>query len=1084
MSSVCICRSSMESLRCPVLIAALAVILCSSPALGDRKFGCLFEDELCAPYEFCVNDGVFGRCQELAGGHLYTYDISPSALQRLRILLQKLAHRGLTWQDDITQQVISRELSKLRNVPLRHQATPLSPSDRPSAYSSSRDRKLRPAQVELSKNLHQYLTGLGFLPQAEVDAQREGARVQNEDIKSDGHLESGWPKPQQGWKETTLYSLQKGADHPPVTKVFTQSGEGRHPKLSATLSNQDPARSKLLSSHLERLLAGAPVAQQGSPGEEASWPKGKLHYLSYIRPALSENAKLQPQEAFGSKTQRPNLDRLLFKAGTNRLGAKEPLSVMDERFIQNVVNQLGRHSISMEALMGKDLDQLAEVITGALQEADKQQPAVGARPGEGAAASRGDMDGNMEPPADIQLNQDQVLKSDKGQDPNQKDTLATKQQGQQIDGADKEPVDKQHAAFFSKLLDYLNLENFGDAADVSAGRPAPLQKMVGLESVQSRTTQIQVPVPHRWEEKSVVAPAKDGSTLRLTGGAEGPVAHVDSEIERLMQGIQAPTGKKQLEPQKKDMKVKTQLVHVGVKEFSSRGKDRHFGYIITGTDSLTTDQGLDLMERLTKGLNLQAADLTQLSVLGPAMTFRVGANSRNITTADVVEVAVRQKQQLEKETGLKIVEAGVSDRGSLTQIPMVKETRVESGQFLLLSVLCMLFILVALAVSATFFCVRQRSHLHMKEKLASLGTDTSTDATATYQELCRQRMAIRTSERVERPETLRHSRLNSVSSQFSDGPAASPSTRSSTSSWCEEPVPSNMDISTGHMILSYMEDHLKNKNRLEREWEALCSYQAEPSACSVGQGEQNSKRNRSDAVVVYDHSRITLKAENNHGNSDYINASPIMDHDPRNPTYISSQGPLPSTVADFWQMVWESGCVVIVMLTPLSENGVKQCHHYWPDEGSDVYHVYEVNLVSEHIWCEDFLVRSFYLKNLQTNETRTVTQFHFLSWMDRGIPASARTLLDFRRKVNKCYRGRSCPIIVHCSDGAGRSGTYILIDMVLNRMAKGAKEIDIAATLEHLRDQRAGMVQTKEQFEFALTAVAEEVNAILKALPQ
>lgn len=75
----------------------------------------------------------------------------------------------------------------------------------------------------------------------------------------------------------------------------------------------------------------------------------------------------------------------------------------------------------------------------------------------------------------------------------------------------------------------------------------------------------------------------------------------------------------------------------------------------------------------------------------------------------------------------------VFQRGSLTQIPVVKETRVESGQFLLLSVLCMLFILVALAVSATFFCVRQRSHLRMKEKLASLGTDTSTDATATYQ---------------------------------------------------------------------------------------------------------------------------------------------------------------------------------------------------------------------------------------------------------------------------------------------------------------------------------------------------------------
>lgn len=78
-------------------------------------------------------------------------------------------------------------------------------------------------------------------------------------------------------------------------------------------------------------------------------------------------------------------------------------------------------------------------------------------------------------------------------------------------------------------------------------------------------------------------------------------------------------------------------------------------------------------------------------------------------------------------------------------------------------------------------------------------------------------------------------------------------------------------------------------------------------------------------------------------------------------------------------------------------------------------------------------------------------------------------------QVNKSYRGRSCPIIVHCSDGAGRSGTYILLDMVLARMAKGVREIDIAATLEHIRDQRADMVATRAQFEFVLTAVAEEV---------
>uniref|UniRef100_A0AAX7UKA1 Protein tyrosine phosphatase receptor type N2 n=1 Tax=Astatotilapia calliptera TaxID=8154 RepID=A0AAX7UKA1_ASTCA len=451
-------------------------------------------------------------------------------------------------------------------------------------------------------------------------------------------------------------------------------------------------------------------------------------------------------------------------------------------------------------------------------------------------------------------------------------------------------------------------------------------------------------------------------------------------------------------------------------------------------------------------------------VVGPAVTFKVSPNAQNVSTADVANVAGR-----------------FSLGSQINQIP-TKYSQTESTKFLILTVVSILCIVGVLLASTVVYCLRHRSHHKIKEKLTNLGTDTSSDATATYQELCRQRMAVKPP--AERPEPI-SSRINSVSSQFSDGgQAVSPSARSSISSWSEEPAHSNMDISTGHMILSYMEDHLKNKDRLEKEWEALCAYQAEPNACTIGLKDGNAKKNRSAAVVAYDHSRITLKVESSQGNSDYINASAIMDHDPRNPAYIATQGPLPSTVADFWQMVWENGCVVIVMLTPLVESGVKQCYHYWPDEGSNLYHIYEVNLVSEHIWCDDFLVRSFYLKNMQTNETRTVTQFHFLTWLNQNVPETSRTLLDFRRKVNKCYRGRSCPIIVHCSDGAGRTGTYILIDMVLNKMAKGAKEIDIAATLEHLRDQRPGMVQTKDQFEFALTAVAEEVNAILKALPQ
>ncbi|XP_025785858.1 receptor-type tyrosine-protein phosphatase-like N [Puma concolor] len=477
--------------------------------------------------------------------------------------------------------------------------------------------------------------------------------------------------------------------------------------------------------------------------------------------------------------------------------------------------------------------------------------------------------------------------------------------------------------------------------------------------------------------------------------------------------------------------------------------------------------------------------LTHFSgVVGPALTFRIRHNEQNLSLADVTQQAGLVKSELEAQTGLQILQTGVGQREEAAAVlprPAHGTSPMRSVLLTLVALAGVAGLLVALAVA---LCVRQHARQRDKERLAALGPEGAHgDTTFEYQDLCRQHMATKSLfNRAEGPPEP--SRVSSVSSQFSDAAQASPSSHSSTPSWCEEPAQANMDISTGHMILAYMEDHLRNRDRLAKEWQALCAYQAEPNTCATAQGEGNIKKNRHPDFLPYDHARIKLKVESSPSRSDYINASPIIEHDPRMPAYIATQGPLSHTIADFWQMVWESGCTVIVMLTPLVEDGVKQCDRYWPDEGSSLYHVYEVNLVSEHIWCEDFLVRSFYLKNVQTQETRTLTQFHFLSWPAEGTPASTRPLLDFRRKVNKCYRGRSCPIIVHCSDGAGRTGTYILIDMVLNRMAKGVKEIDIAATLEHVRDQRPGLVRSKDQFEFALTAVAEEVNAILKALPQ
>ncbi|XP_042283745.1 receptor-type tyrosine-protein phosphatase N2-like isoform X3 [Thunnus maccoyii] len=1017
-------------------------------ASADRRFGCLFENELCSPYEICVNDGMFGRCHSVPVKEGYTYDVSPSVVQRFRMLLEKLSNRGLTWEDDTTQQVLSKELSKLRRIPYRlPQNGPIYNTDsRPVAEAMDPlDQRVKPVEVELSRNLQTYLQRLGLLPKTPSAA----------GLSAPGkNMQSGIPADFYRSKAQTV--AQKASPSSFSSLSSFQPLQKQRPPADQLLGMQ--AEGDLLLGALRQYLSGRLSLNGGdvSP-EEQQAPSSRL------RPFYSngiENAGLKKET---SKPRLPKTGR------TQGASVKEPLTYVDERFIQNVLKNAGRQHLDVDTLTPQDLDQLSSLIADALQVVDHDKgPNMGlTRLRPGPRDLEGELKDGEEEMEDAARDEEEekLLESAPTAKPEQNTPIVPAAlEERHTDTEEHNVKDKPDSGnLFTKLLAYLDKTPFSASPSATnrndIAMETPRAQQVGLENVQSRTS-----------EAGMTVQKKD---------ATQSVEEV-SEVEGWIKEVAPPPASLVYdEPHKKTMHVPE--LQLDVKANRKKADDDVFGYVITDTDRLQTDEGLHLIEILARRAKIQMTDLAELSVVGPAVTFKVSPNTQNVSTADVANVAVQQKVAVEKEAKFNILEAGVADGSQINQIP-TKYSQAESTKFLILTVVSILCIVGVLLASTVVYCLRHRSHHKLKEKLTNLGTDTGSDATATYQELCRQRMAVKPP--AERPEPM-SSRINSVSSQFSDGgPAVSPSARSSISSWSEEPAHSNMDISTGHMILSYMEDHLKNKDRLEKEWEALCAYQAEPNACTFGLKDGNAKKNRSTAIVAYDHSRITLKVENSQGNSDYINASPIMDHDPRNPAYIATQGPLPSTVADFWQMVWENGCVVIVMLTPLVESGVKQCYHYWPDEGSNLYHIYEVNLVSEHIWCDDFLVRSFYLKNMQTNETRTVTQFHFLTWLNQNVPETSRTLLDFRRKVNKCYRGRSCPIIVHCSDGSGRTGTYILIDMVLNKMAKGAKEIDIAATLEHLRDQRPGMVQTKDQFEFALTAVAEEVNAILKALPQ
>ncbi|CAK5060683.1 unnamed protein product [Meloidogyne enterolobii] len=319
-----------------------------------------------------------------------------------------------------------------------------------------------------------------------------------------------------------------------------------------------------------------------------------------------------------------------------------------------------------------------------------------------------------------------------------------------------------------------------------------------------------------------------------------------------------------------------------------------------------------------------------------------------------------------------------------------------------------------------------------------------------YAELCRQRA-----------ETIPHS----VAVIEGSGQR---SKHSSTSSFHENETfgasnGSDMDIGTGHVLLAFLQKHLENPNEINKQWESVKDYEAseEVAQCKVAKREENVGKNFDSGTLPYDESRVQLHendlAELSDGKG-YINASMIFDSNPEQPAYIAAQTPLEQTASQFWQMIWEQGIGLIVNLCDKGDNYFK----YWPEEGVKLFGCFEAHLVSEHIWSEHYVIRSLYLKNTATQETRTVTQFHFTSWAAGGVPASNKALLEFRRKVNKSYRGRASPVLVHCTNGV--------------------KELNIAASLEHLRDQRMKMVENEQQFKCVFSCIADEISLLLKGI--
>ncbi|XP_026886193.2 receptor-type tyrosine-protein phosphatase kappa isoform X3 [Electrophorus electricus] len=273
-------------------------------------------------------------------------------------------------------------------------------------------------------------------------------------------------------------------------------------------------------------------------------------------------------------------------------------------------------------------------------------------------------------------------------------------------------------------------------------------------------------------------------------------------------------------------------------------------------------------------------------------------------------------------------------------------------------------------------------------------------------------------------------------------------------------------------------------------------FEGQSASWDVAKKEQNRTKNRYGNIIAYDHSRVILQPMEDDSASDYINANYIdvsgdapplstgegvrnsspsliwlyRDGYQRPSHYIATQGPVHETVYDFWRMIWQEQSACIVMVTNLVEVGRVKCYKYWPDD-AEVYGDFKVAFVEVEPLAE-YVVRTFTLERRGFNEVREVKQFHFTGWPDHGVPYHATGLLSFIRRVKMSNPPSAGPIVVHCSAGAGRTGCYIVIDIMLD-MAEREGVVDIYNCVKALRSRRINMVQTEEQYIFIHDAILE-----------
>uniref|UniRef100_A0A0C9QHK5 protein-tyrosine-phosphatase n=1 Tax=Fopius arisanus TaxID=64838 RepID=A0A0C9QHK5_9HYME len=248
-------------------------------------------------------------------------------------------------------------------------------------------------------------------------------------------------------------------------------------------------------------------------------------------------------------------------------------------------------------------------------------------------------------------------------------------------------------------------------------------------------------------------------------------------------------------------------------------------------------------------------------------------------------------------------------------------------------------------------------------------------------------------------------------------------------------------------------------------------YRKNPELTSLeSKKTENQNKNRYRDISPYDVTRVILMGSIN---GDYINANYVNMEIPGSGIinrYIATQGPLSSTLADFWQMVLEAGSTLVVMLTTLVERGRTKCHQYWPNVNEPLT-LRNLTLTTTSEKTDDFFVfREFVLRDVSTGEERDITHMQYWGWPDHGVPGDWRQFTGFTERVRAARTGIVEPAVVHCSAGIGRTGVLVLMETALC-LIEANQPVYPLDIVRAMRDQRAMMIQNASQYKFVCEAV-------------